>query len=127
MGSFLASDDQVLVCPHATFRNAVETFGIDAFDNCLIAVDEFHHVSANPENRLGSQLAELMARDKVHIVVMTGSFFRGDAEAVVSPEDEACFETVTYTCYEQLNGYQYLKKRGCSDPTIGLLYDCPMA
>jgi hypothetical protein len=110
VGSFLASDDQVLVCPHATFRNAVEKFGIAAFDDCLIAVDEFHHVSANPENRLGAQLSELMARDKVHIVAMTGSYFRGDAEAVLVPEDEARFETVTYTYYEQLNGYQYLKK-----------------
>ena len=40
---------------------------------------------------------------------MTGSYFRGDAEAVLSPEDEANFDTVTYTYYEQLNGYDYLK------------------
>ncbi len=109
VGSFLAGDDQVLVCPHATFRNAVEKFGVEAFDDCLIAVDEFHHVSANPENRLGAQLAELMARDKVHIVAMTGSYFRGDAEAVMAPEDEARFVPVSYTYYEQLNGYEYLK------------------
>lgn len=109
VGSFLVSDDQVLVCPHATFRNAVEKFGIEAFDDCLIAVDEFHHVSANPENRLGVQLAELMTRDKVHIVAMTGSYFRGDAEAVMAPEDEARFVPVSYTYYEQLNGYEYLK------------------
>ncbi len=50
-----------------------------------------------------------MARDKTHIVAMTGSYFRGDAEAVLHPEDEAKFHTVTYTYYEQLNGYQYLK------------------
>ncbi len=41
---------------------------------------------------------------------MTGSYFRGDAEAVLSSEDEVKFESVTYTYYEQLNGYQYLKK-----------------
>ena len=41
---------------------------------------------------------------------MTGSYFRGDAEAVLRPQDEAKFETVTYTYYEQLNGYQYLKQ-----------------
>ncbi len=41
---------------------------------------------------------------------MTGSYFRGDAEAVLSPQDESKFETVTYTYYEQLNGYQYLKQ-----------------
>lgn len=107
--AFLDSDDQILVCTHATFRYAVDRFGVEAFDDCLIAVDEFHHVSANPDNILGRQLADFIARDKVHIVAMTGSYFRGDAEAVLSPADEANFETVTYTYYEQLNGYEYLK------------------
>lgn len=107
--TFLDSDDRVIVCPHATFRNAVEKFGIEAFDDCLIAIDEFHHVSANPANKLGVQLAELIARDKVHVVAMTGSYFRGDAEPVLMPHDEAKFDTVTYTYYEQLNGYKYLK------------------
>lgn len=107
--AFLDSDDQVLVCTHATFRFAVDRFGVPAFDDCLIAVDEFHHVSANPDNKLGAHLGEFIARDKVHLVAMTGSYFRGDAEAVLSPEDEANFETVTYTYYEQLNGYEYLK------------------
>ena len=41
---------------------------------------------------------------------MTGSYFRGDSEAVLSPSDESKFETVTYTYYEQLNGYQHLKR-----------------
>jgi len=100
----------VLVCTHATFRFAVEKFGVDVFDNRLIAVDEFHHVSANPNNKLGAHLGDFIARNKVHIVAMTGSYFRGDAEAVLTPEDEANFETVTYTYYEQLNGYEYLKK-----------------
>lgn len=107
--AFLESDDHVLVCPHATFRNAVDKFGVKVFDNRLIAVDEFHHVSANPDNKLGVHLNELIARDKVHIVAMTGSYFRGDAVAVLAPQDEANFETVTYTYYEQLNGYEYLK------------------
>ena len=109
VGAFLESDDKVLVCTHATFRFAVERFGVEAFDNRLIAVDEFHHVSANPDNVLGKQLGEFIARDKVHIVAMTGSYFRGDAEAVLAPQDEANFDTVTYTYYEQLNGYEYLK------------------
>lgn len=107
--AFLESDDRVLVCPHATFRNAVDKFGVEAFDNRLIAVDEFHHVSANPDNKLGVHLNELIARDKVHVVAMTGSYFRGDAVAVLAPQDESNFETVTYTYYEQLNGYEYLK------------------
>lgn len=109
VGAFLKGEDRVLVCPHATFRNAVEKFGVEAFDDRLIAVDEFHHVSANPENKLGAQLTELIGRDKVHIVAMTGSYFRGDAEPVLMPHDEAKFDTVTYTYYEQLNGYKYLK------------------
>lgn len=109
VGKFLESDDQVLVCTHATFRFAMDRFGAEVFDDRLIAVDEFHHVSANPDNRLGQHLGAFIARDKGHLVAMTGSYFRGDAEAVLSPQDEAKFDTVTYTYYEQLNGYQYLK------------------
>ncbi len=108
--TFLDRDDQVLVCTHATFRFAMEKFGVAVFDDRLIAVDEFHHVSANPDNKLGDHIRQLMARGKTHIVAMTGSYFRGDAEAVLHPEDEAQFDTVTYTYYEQLNGYQYLKQ-----------------
>jgi superfamily II DNA or RNA helicase len=108
--AFLASDDQILVCTHATFRFAVDQFGIEPFDDRLIAVDEFHHVSANPDNKLGAHLAQFISRDRVHIVAMTGSYFRGDTEAVLIPEDEAKFDTVTYTYYEQLNGYEYLKQ-----------------
>lgn len=109
LGAFLASDDKILICTHATFRFAVDQFGIEAFDDRLIAVDEFHHVSANPDNKLGAHLGDFIARDKVHIVAMTGSYFRGDAEAVLAPQDESRFDTVTYTYYEQLNGYEYLK------------------
>jgi len=109
VGEFLNSDDKVLVCTHATFRFAVDELGVEAFDECLLAIDEFHHVSSNPDNKLGRQLTQLIERDKTHIVAMTGSYFRGDAVAVLAPEDEARFETVTYTYYEQLNGYEYLK------------------
>ena len=107
--AFLGSADRVLVCTHATFRFAVEKFGVEAFDERLIAIDEFHHVSANPDNKLGLHLAQFMTRDRAHIIAMTGSYFRGDAVAVMTPEDEAKFDTVTYTYYEQLNGYQHLK------------------
>lgn len=107
---FLQSDDKILVCTHATFRFAVDKLGVAAFDDRLIAVDEFHHVSANPDNKLGAHLGDFIARDKVHLVAMTGSYFRGDAEAVLSPHDESKFDTVTYTYYEQLNGYKYLKQ-----------------
>jgi hypothetical protein len=107
---FLASDDRVLVCTHATFRFAVDKLGIESFDDRLVAVDEFHHVSVSQDNVLGRHLAELIARGRVHVVAMTGSYFRGDAEAVLGPEDESKFRTVTYTYYEQLNGYEHLKR-----------------
>jgi superfamily II DNA or RNA helicase len=110
VGVFLDSGEKVLVCTHATFRFAVERFGVEKFDDRLIAVDEFHHVSANPDNKLGLHLGQFLTRDKIHIVAMTGSYFRGDAEAVLAPQDEAKFDTVTYTYYEQLNGYEYLKQ-----------------
>jgi hypothetical protein len=110
LGAFLDGDDKVLVCTHATFRFAFEALGVEAFDKRLIAIDEFHHVSSNPDNKLGAQLVELIARGSAHIVAMTGSYFRGDAEAVLSPSDEGRFNTVTFTYYEQLNGYVHLKK-----------------
>lgn len=110
LGAFLESDDKVLVCTHATFRFAVDTYGVEAFDDRLIAVDEFHHVSANPDNKLGTHLGQFITRGRTHIVAMTGSYFRGDAAPVLAPEDEAKFETVTFTYYEQLSGYEYLKQ-----------------
>jgi hypothetical protein len=109
VGAFLASEDRTLVCTHATFRFAVDRFGLEAFDGRLIAVDEFHHVSANPDNKLGAHLGGFIARDKIHLVAMTGSYFRGDAVAVLTPQDEAKFDTITYTYYQQLNGYEHLK------------------
>jgi len=110
VGAFLKSEDRILVCTHATFRFAINRFDVEAFDSRLIAIDEFHHVSVDEDNKLGQQLGQLIGRDKAHIVAMTGSYFRGDAEAVLSPQDEAKFQTVTFTYYEQLNGYEYLKQ-----------------
>ena len=109
VAAFLESGDQILVCTHATFRFAVEKLGVEAFDNRLIAVDEFHHVSASEDSILGKQLNDFIARDRVHVVAMTGSYFRGDAVPILLPENEAKFDTITYTYYEQLNGYKYLK------------------
>lgn len=107
--AFLKSADQILVCTHATFRFAVEKLGVEAFDDRLIAVDEFHHVSASEDSILGKQLNDFIARDRVHVVAMTGSYFRGDAVPILLPENEAKFDTITYTYYEQLNGYKYLR------------------
>ena len=110
VGVFLDSRDTVLVCTHATFRFAVEKFGVERFDDRLVAIDEFHYVSADPDSKLGQHLGQLIGRESAHIVAMTGSYFRGDAMPVMAPQDESKFETVTYTYYEQLNGYEYLKQ-----------------
>lgn len=48
VGAFLESSDRVLVCTHATFRFAVERFRVDAFDDRLIAIDEFHQSVPTP-------------------------------------------------------------------------------
>lgn len=110
--SFMQSPAKVLVCTHATLRFAFEQLGVQAFDNCLLAIDEFHHASADNESRLGEVVRALIEHNKAHIVAMTGSYFRGDAAPVLRPEDEARFTRVTYTYYEQLNGYKDLKTLG---------------
>jgi hypothetical protein len=114
--AFMESDARVLVCTHATFRfgydAVVAKAGIGAFDNCFIAIDEFHHVSASDHNRLGVILRELMVRDECHLMAMTGSYFRGDSDPVLRPEDEERFAKVTYSYYEQLESYAHLKALG---------------
>lgn len=109
---FMGSDNRIMVCTHATLRFAYEQLGAQAFDECLVAIDEFHHASADENSRLGELVRGLMDRGRVHLVAMTGSFFRGDATPVLRPEDEARFNRVTYTYYEQLNGYKDLKTLG---------------
>ena len=66
VGQFLGSDDKVLVCTHATFRFAVDALGIEAFDDRLIAVDEFHHVSASSDSRLG-KTRHLLVRQPIQV------------------------------------------------------------
>ena len=104
------SADCILICAHATFRQAVIELGCQRFDDCLIALDEVHHASDDEGfNVLGDRLSKLIKRNKAHIVAMTGTFFRGDLKPVLSPDDESRFETVVYTGHEQLDGYKYLK------------------
>lgn len=109
---FIKGDDKILVCTHATLRFACAELEDADFDNVLLAIDEFHHVSADGENVLGETLRSLMANSSAHIVAMTGSYFRGDSVPVLAPEDEAKFSNVTFNYYEQLNGYEYLKSLG---------------
>lgn len=109
---FMASGDSVLVCTHSTLRFAFDDLGPEAFGNCLVAIDEFHHVSADETSRLGEVVRALLNNGKSHILAMTGSYFRGDTAPVLMPDDEAKFTRVTYTYYEQLNGYKDLKTLG---------------
>ncbi len=110
--NFLESDEQILVCTHATLRFAFDGLDVKKLDNTLVAIDEFHHVSAEGDNILGQVLKSIMANSNAHIVAMTGSYFRGDSVPVLMPEDEAKFTKVTYTYYQQLNGYEFLKSVG---------------
>lgn len=110
--NFLESDEQILICTHATLRFAFDSLDEKKLNNTLIAIDEFHHVSADGDNRLGEVMRSIMAKSNAHIIAMTGSYFRGDNIPVLLPEDEAKFTKVTYTYYEQLNGYEYLKSLG---------------
>lgn len=110
--NFMVNDEKILICTHATLRFAFEELDEEVFNNCLLAIDEFHHVSAGADSRLGELLRSIMAKSTAHIVAMTGSYFRGDSVPVLTPEDEAKFTKVTYNYYEQLNGYTYLKSLG---------------
>ncbi len=110
--NFLDNDEQILICTHATLRFAFEEVEESKFNNTLLAIDEFHHVSADGDSRLGELLRSIMQKSNAHIVAMTGSYFRGDSVPVLIPEDEAKFTKVTYNYYEQLNGYTFLKSLG---------------
>ncbi len=109
---FMESEEQTLVCTHSTLRSVFDKLSPQDFDNCLVAIDEFHHVSADENSRLGNLIDVLMNGSSAHILAMTGSYFRGDTVPILLPEDEAKFTKVTYTYYEQLNGYNYLKTLG---------------
>ncbi len=110
---FLKSDSKILICTHATLRFAFDAVEETDFNGTLLAIDEFHHVSADIDNsRLGETIRNIMRKSNAHIVAMTGSYFRGDAVPILSTEDEAKFTRVTYNYYEQLNGYEHLKSLG---------------
>jgi len=110
--NFLDNEEKILICTHATLRFAVEELEESNFNDILLAIDEFHHVSADIDSKLGELLRGIMQKSNAHIVAMTGSYFRGDSVPILKPEDEARFTKVTYNYYEQLNGYKYLKSLG---------------
>lgn len=103
------SSANVLVCAHATLRNAMKRLDDADWNDCLLAIDEFHHTSADAGSGLGDTVRRVMNNSTGHIVAMTGSYFRGDGIPVLRAEDEARFYPVTYNYYQQLNGYEHLK------------------
>jgi len=109
---FLDSDEKILICTHATLRFAFEQLDEKRFDAMVLAIDEFHHASADGSNRLGELVRSILEKSSAHMIAMTGSYFRGDSVPVLLPEDEAKFAKVTYNYYEQLNGYEHLKSLG---------------
>ena len=110
--AFLKNDEQILICTHATLRNAFETLDESRFDDTMVAIDEFHHLGASDANVLGNVLKSIISKSNAHIVAMTGSYFRGDSDPILLPEIEELFTKITYSYYEQLNGYEYLKTLG---------------
>ena len=106
---FFSYSANVLVCAHATLRNAMKELPDETFNDVLLAIDEFHHTSADANSNLGDVVRRVMNNSTGHIVAMTGSYFRGDGIPVLRAEDEARFFPVTYNYYQQLNGYKYLK------------------
>ena len=106
---FKQDKTKILVCAHATLRNGMKEISDEEFNDCLLAIDEFHHTSADANSGLGDIVRRVMNHSTGHIVAMTGSYFRGDGIPVLRAEDEARFHPVTYNYYQQLNGYRYLK------------------
>ena len=102
-------NDHILIATHSTLRFAFEELDDSIFNNSLLAIDEFHHVSRENSSVLGNALRSIMTNSNAHILAMTGSYFRGDSAQILEPKDEDKFEKVTYTYYEQLEGYRYLK------------------
>lgn len=110
---FMGNEADILICTHATLRFAFEQLSPADFDGCLLAIDEFHHSSADKqENRMGDLVHKVLYESSAHVIAMTGSYFRGDNVPVMMPEDEARFERVVFSYYDQLNGYTYLKSLG---------------
>ncbi len=110
--NFLENDEKILICTHSSLRGVFDQVDDSLFDNVLLAIDEFHHVSSDETSRLGELLRSIMNHSTAHIIAMTGSYFRGDSVPVLLPENEAKFTKVTYNYYDQLNDCTYLKSLG---------------
>lgn len=63
--NFLGSDERILICTHATLRFAFDGLDEKRLNDTLIAIDEFHHVSADGDNRLGEVMRSIVAKSNV--------------------------------------------------------------
>ena len=106
---FMNSNEEIIIATHSTFRHAYEKLDDKLFDSVLVAIDEFHHVSSEDSSVLGTALKNIIRNTSAHIVAMTGSYFRGDSISILEEIDEDKFDKVTYSYYEQLDGYEHLK------------------
>lgn len=108
---FIRKEDKakILICTHATLRFAYDKLRDKDFDGVFLGIDEFHHASANTDdNRLGELVKGITENSVAHVMAMTGSYFRGDGVAVLDPDVENKFDSITYSYYDQLSGYKYL-------------------
>ena len=79
--------DDILIATHATLRFASEQLDASDFDDCLLAIDEFHHVSQDDNSVLGEVLRDVLRNSTAHIFAMTGSYFRGDSIPILDAHD----------------------------------------
>lgn len=110
IGEFLNSDDRILLCTYTSLRSAIERFGVEMLDDRLVAIDELHDGAVSKDKEYSKLLAQIIKRNKSHIVAMTRSYFRDGTESMLSLEDEEKFECVLFSHFEQLNGYEHLKQ-----------------
>ncbi|WDE98528.1 integrase repeat-containing protein [Lentisphaera profundi] len=79
---FFKSGTGICICTHASLVSA--QVNVDQFDDCLLVIDEAHHVSASEDlmNHLGISVNNCMS-SKGHTVLMTATPFRSDAASIV--------------------------------------------
>ncbi len=70
---FTQNSATTLVCTHATLRFAMKELADETFNDCLLAIDEFHHASADEASGLGDLVRRVMANTNAHVVAMTGN------------------------------------------------------
>lgn len=62
---FRQNTAKVLVCAHATLRNAMKEICDEEFNDTLLAIDEFHHTSADARSNLGDVVRREIGRAHV--------------------------------------------------------------